>query len=62
MVKSCYIYGRMYGRVKGENMNIIVRLEQEGDYRRVEEITREAFDDPFYPGRDKRNDIGCPFS
>lgn len=42
-------------------MNIIVRLEQEEDYRRVEEITREAFDDPYYPGRDKRNDIGCPF-
>ena len=42
-------------------MNIIVRLENERDYRKVEEITREAFNDPAYPGRDKKNDIGCPF-
>lgn len=42
-------------------MNIIVRLEKEEDYRNVEEIIREAFDVPNYPGRDKGNDIGCPF-
>ena len=42
-------------------MNIIVRLEREEDYRRVEELTREAFDEPNYPGRDNSNDIGCPF-
>lgn len=38
-------------------MNIIVRLEREEDYRRVEELTREAFDEPNYPGRDNSNDI-----
>lgn len=42
-------------------MNIVVRLEREEDYRRVEELTREAFDEPNYPGRDNSNDIGCPF-
>lgn len=33
-------------------MNIIVRLEREEDYRRVEELTREAFDEPqlSWPG------------
>jgi predicted N-acetyltransferase YhbS len=39
-------------------MNITVRLELEKDYRRVEEITREAFS---YPGRIEKGGIGCPY-
>ena len=38
-------------------MKINVRLEEEKDYRRVEEITRAAFG---YPDRIKRGQIGCP--
>lgn len=36
----------------------IIRLEQESDYRLVEEITRLAFS---YAGRVERGGIGCPF-
>ncbi|MDF2821358.1 MAG: GCN5-related N-acetyltransferase [Clostridiales bacterium] len=39
-------------------LDIIVRLEEEKDYRKVEEITRAAFS---YPGRVERGGIGCPF-
>lgn len=39
-------------------MDINVRLEEEKDYRRVEEITRAAFG---YPDRIKRGQIGCPY-
>lgn len=39
-------------------MNILVRLEETKDYRRVEEITKLAFS---YPGRIERGQIGCPF-
>ena len=39
-------------------MKINVRLEEEKDYRRVEEITRAAFG---YPDRIKRGQIGCPY-
>lgn len=39
-------------------MDINVRLEEEKDYRRVEEITRAAFS---YPERIKRGQIGCPY-
>ena len=39
-------------------MEINVRLEEENDYRRVEEITRVAFG---YPDRIKRGQIGCPY-
>lgn len=39
-------------------MNIKVRLEEEKDYRRVEEITRAAFS---YPERIKQGQIGCPY-
>ena len=39
-------------------MKINIRLEEEKDYRRVEEITRAAFD---YPDRIKRGQIGCPY-
>jgi len=39
-------------------MNILVRVEEENDYRRVEEITKLAFS---YPGRIERGQIGCPF-
>lgn len=39
-------------------MNIIIRLEEAKDYRRVEEITRLAFS---YPGRIERGQIGCPY-
>ena len=39
-------------------MDINVRLEEEKDYRRVEEITRAAF---AYPERIKRGRIGCPY-
>ena len=38
--------------------NIIVRLEEEKDYRKVEEITRAAFN---YPDRIMRGQIGCPY-
>lgn len=39
-------------------MEIIVRNETPKDYRRVEEITREAF---AYPDRIERGGIGCPY-
>ena len=39
-------------------MEIIVRNENQKDYRRVEEITREAF---AYPDRIERGGIGCPY-
>lgn len=39
-------------------MNIIIRVENEKDYRRVEEVTRSAF---AYPERIKRGKIGCPY-
>ncbi len=39
-------------------MKINVRLEEEKDYRRVEEITRAAFG---YPDRIKQGQIGCPY-
>ena len=39
-------------------MEINVRLEEEKDYRRVEEITRTAFG---YPDRIERGQIGCPY-
>lgn len=39
-------------------MNILVREEEKSEYRRVEEITREAFS---YPGRIERGGIGCPY-
>lgn len=39
-------------------LDIIIRLEEEKDFRAVEEITRAAFS---YPGRVERGGIGCPF-
>lgn len=33
-------------------MNIIIRKEEEKDYRRVEEIAREAFWNLYFPGTD----------
>ena len=39
-------------------MNIIIRLEEEKDYRLVEEVTRSAF---AYPERIERGQIGCPY-
>lgn len=45
-------------RVLEDWMDINVRLEEEKDYRRVEEITRAAFD---YPDRIERGRIGCPY-
>lgn len=39
-------------------MDINVRLEEEKDYRRVEEITRIAFS---YPDRIVRGQIGSPY-
>ena len=39
-------------------MEINVRLEEEKDYLRVEEITRAAF---WYPDRVERGQIGCPY-
>ena len=39
-------------------MDIIVRIEETKDYRRVEEITREAFS---YSGRIEQGGIGCPY-
>ena len=38
--------------------DVIVRLEEEKDYRIVENITRDAFN---YPDRIKRGQIGCPY-
>lgn len=39
-------------------MEICIRLEEEKDYRCVEEVTRLAFS---YPGRVERGQIGCPY-
>ena len=39
-------------------MNILVRLEEKKDYRRVEEITKLAFS---YQERIERGQIGCPY-
>ena len=39
-------------------MDIKIRLEEERDYRSVEEITRAAFS---YPDRIQRGQIGCPY-
>lgn len=39
-------------------MNIVIKLENEQDYRRVEEVTRSAFG---YPERIERGRIGCPY-
>ena len=39
-------------------MNIFIRQEEEKDYRRVEEVTRQAFS---YPGRIENGKIGCPY-
>ena len=39
-------------------MEVIIRLEEERDYRRVEEVTRSAF---AYPERIERGQIGCPY-
>lgn len=39
-------------------MNIIIRLENEQDYRRVEEVTKSAFG---YPERIERGQISCPY-
>lgn len=39
-------------------MNILIRLEEEKDYRQVEEVTKIAFS---YPGRIERGLIGCPY-
>lgn len=38
--------------------DIIVRREEEKEYRKVEEVTRAAFN---YPDRIKRGEIGCPY-
>ena len=48
---------RPFGRRKRGRMNIRIREEEERDYRRSEEIIREAFS---YPGRVERGGIGCP--
>lgn len=39
-------------------MNILIRLEEEKDYRRAEKITGIAFS---YPERIERGQIGCPY-
>jgi predicted N-acetyltransferase YhbS len=39
-------------------MDVVVRTEETKDYRRVEEITREAFS---YSGRIERGGIGSPY-
>jgi hypothetical protein len=36
-----------------KNMNLLIRNESDKDYRRVEEITREAFWDLYVPGCDE---------
>ena len=42
----------------GDSVDIKIRLEEEKDYRRVEEITRAAFS---YADRIERGQIGCPY-
>ena len=44
--------------VKEKVVEIKIRIENEKDFRRVEEITRIAFS---YPGRVERGGIGCPY-
>lgn len=39
-------------------MQIEVRVEEEKDHHKVEEITKLAFS---YPGQIERGKIGCPF-
>ena len=39
-------------------MKIVIRNEQEKDYRSVEKVARAAFS---YPERIKRGKIGCPY-
>jgi predicted N-acetyltransferase YhbS len=39
-------------------LDITIRTEEMKDYRRVEEITREAFS---YPGRIEKGGIGSPY-
>lgn len=39
-------------------MDVVVRVEEARDQRRVEEITREVFS---YPGRIKQGEIGSPY-
>ena len=39
-------------------MEIIIRKETPNDYRKVEEVTRQAF---AYPERIERGGIGCPY-
>lgn len=39
-------------------ISVTIRKEQEVDYRRVEEVTKEAFS---YPERIERGGIGCPY-
>ena len=44
--------------MKQDKLNISVREERPEDFRRVEEITKEAFS---YPGRIEQGGIGCPY-
>ena len=42
----------------GSEMDILIRLEEEKDYRQVEEVTKLAFSEP---DRIERGQIGCPY-
>ena len=44
--------------MKQDKLNISVREERPEDFRRVEEITKEAFS---YSGRIEQGGIGCPY-
>ncbi len=37
----------------GDSVNVSIRLETEADYRKVEELTREAFWNLYVPGCDE---------
>ena len=44
--------------MRKNKIDISIRVERPEDYRKVEEITKEAFS---YPGRIEQGRIGCPY-
>lgn len=44
--------------MRKNKIDISIRVERPEDYRKVEEITKEAFS---YPGRIEQGGIGCPY-
>lgn len=54
----CATYWEFRERFYMDTENVIVRLEEEKDYQKVEKITRDVFN---YPDRIMRGQIGCPY-